>query len=99
MGRRRKVVLNKDPFIRQDHLKVSASVTIVEGEIFKVQGEWGGKFKFHSLVTNPKTGVQWVDCFEMQKGVACAWRSFYPDRVKHIPKKRGKRGRPPKQVS
>ncbi len=33
----------------------------------------------------------WIDCVELEKGVACGMRSFYPDRVKLIPKKRGKR--------
>lgn len=90
MGRRRKVIDN-DPFIRQDSYQISASVIISQGDIFKVQGEWGGKFRFHSFVTNPNNGIQWIDCFELQKGQPSAWRSFRPERIKHIPKKRGKR--------
>lgn len=90
MGRRRKTIDN-DPFIREDYYQVSSSIVIRQGDIFKVQGEWGGKFRFHSFVTNPKNGAQWVDCFELQKGQVCAWRSFRPERIKHIPKKRGKR--------
>lgn len=61
------------------------------GDIIKIQGEHGLKFKFDSLVTNKETGSQWVDCFELQKGLSSCYRSFAVDRVKRIPKKRGKR--------
>ena len=65
--------------------------TIVQGEIIKIKGENGMKFKFHSLVTNDETGAQWVDCFEMYRGQVGVHRSFKTDRLKRIPKKRVKR--------
>ncbi len=61
------------------------------GDIIKIQGEYGAKFKFDSLVTNKETGSQWIDCFELQKGLTSCYRSFALDRVRRIPKKRGKR--------
>jgi hypothetical protein len=61
------------------------------GDIIKIQGEYGMKFKFHSIVTNKETGAQWIDCFELQKGLTSSYRSFALDRVRRIPKKRGKR--------
>lgn len=94
MGRRRKVIDN-DPFIREYSFQTGSNVTINQGDIFKVQGEWGGKFKFHSFVINPSNGAKWIDCFELHNGQASAWRSFRPERIKHIPKKRGKRVKRP----
>lgn len=97
MPRRRKRVMRDGPFLRELELVISPTVTIVHGDIIKIDGEHGLRFKFHSLVTNPANGIQWVDCFELEKSrtdrvyVCRAFRSFYPDRVRHIPKKRARR--------
>lgn len=64
---------------------------IVQGELFKVVGEYGVRFKFHSLTKNLATGSEWVDCFEVFRGQAGAFRSFSSDRIKRIPKKRKKK--------
>ena len=64
--------------------------TVLTGEIIKIQGEHGSRFKFVSLVTNKETGASWIDCFEMDKTVASAWRSFKSDRIKLVPIKRKK---------
>jgi len=88
-----------DPFIRTPQMVTSDGKTINQGDLVKIKGTWGLKFKFWNLVENPENGKVWVDCFELQKNgtdrvlVACAWRSFYPDKIKavHIPKKRVKR--------
>jgi hypothetical protein len=63
---------------------------IVRGEIFKVSGEYGLKFKFDSLVRH-ENGAEWVDCFEVFRGQTGAFRSFRSDRIKRIPKKRVKK--------
>lgn len=65
---------------------------ISAGDIIKISGEYGVKFKFHSFVTNVKTGAQWIDCFEIFRGAASQYRSFSLDRVKRIPQ-RGKRAK------
>jgi hypothetical protein len=65
--------------------------TILTGEVIKIIGEHGNRFKFNSLVTNKETGAQWIDCFEINKNVVSGWRSFKPDRIKLIPIKRGRR--------
>jgi len=70
-----------------DHLVLPDGKIIEKNEIFRVSGEYGLKFKFHSLVTHPN-GAQWVDCFEVFRGQAGAFRSFRSDRIKRIPKKR-----------
>lgn len=64
---------------------------IVKGELFKVSGEYGLLFKFYSLTTNLETGSEWVDCFEVYRGIVGAQRSFTSDRIKRIPKKRKKK--------
>lgn len=65
--------------------------TISQGDIIKVKGEYGTKFKFWCVTTNPKTGSQWIDCFEVFRGQAGAFRSFRLERIKRIPKKRVKK--------
>lgn len=64
---------------------------IKQGDIFKVSGEYGLRFRFYSLTTNSMTGAEWIDCFEMFRGHAGAFRSFKRDRIKRIPKKRMKK--------
>jgi hypothetical protein len=64
---------------------------IVKGDIFRVSGEYGLKFRFDNLVINPDSGAEWVDCYEMFRGHAGAFRSFKRDRIKRIPKKRVKK--------
>lgn len=90
MGRPRKYK-GVDPFIRESSFITNDGKTINAGDLIKIKGIWGSKFKFQNFVTNPKTGVSWIDCIELERGVACGMRSFYPERVKAIPKKRGKR--------
>ena len=80
----------KTKFSRESEFIVEG-FTIIQGEIIKIKGENGMKFRFHSLVTNDETGIQWIDCFEIERGVVGAQRSFRPDRIKRIPKKRARR--------
>lgn len=90
MGRRKKNN-SVDPFIREDSFVTVDGRTINKGDIIKIKGIWGTQFRFLNYVTNPKINVSWVDCIQLERGVGCGFRSFYPERVKHIPKKRGKR--------
>ena len=78
-------------FLRESSVMINGFL-ISEGDIFKVRGEYGSKFKFHSFVTNSISGAQWVDCFELMSGTPSVFRSFRLDRIKTIPK-RGKRRR------
>ncbi len=61
---------------------------INSGDIVKIKGQFGSKFIFQGLVTNRETGVQWIDCIELDKGQPGPFRSFYPEYVKRIPKRR-----------
>jgi hypothetical protein len=65
---------------------------VVRGDIIKVSGEYGLKFKFDAVVTNTETGSVWVDCFEIFRGQSHSYRSFALDKVKRIPQK-GKRAK------
>lgn len=65
---------------------------IVRGDIIKVSGQYGLKFKFDSVVTNTETGATWIDCFEVFRGQSQCFRSFELGQAKRIPQK-GKRGR------
>lgn len=78
-------------FVREPSVEVNGFI-INAGDIIKIQGEYGSKFKFNALVTNKETGAQWVDCIELERGVACGWRSFRTERVKRVPI-RGKRAK------
>lgn len=90
MGRRKKVQVD-DPFVREDSFVTEEGKTVNKGDIIKVKGIWGTKFRFQQYVTNPDIKKSWVDCVQLEKGVGCGMRSFYPERVKVVPKKRGKR--------
>lgn len=81
------------PFNRAYELSVGNFI-ITRGDIIKIEGEHGVKFKFDSLVTDPRTGSTWIDCFELEKGIVSRYRSFAVDRVKRIPtrRKRANRG-------
>jgi hypothetical protein len=78
-------------FLRNPEISVDG-FTISQGDLFKVKGEYGNKFKFVGLITNLETGSQWVDCFEVVRGQVGALRSFKSDRIKRIPQK-GKRAK------
>jgi hypothetical protein len=90
MRRKNNSFVKETKFDYVDEIVVNGR-TVAKGEIIKIDGEHGGRFKFNSLVTNRETGAQWIDCFEMQKGIVSAWRSFKSDRIKLIPIKRGRK--------
>lgn len=78
-------------FLKEDSVIVDG-FEISKGDIIKIAGEYGTKFKFDSFVTNLETGATWIDCFEVFRSSASAWRSFRPERIKRIPQ-RGKRAK------
>lgn len=94
MGRRKKVVGPNDHlYSRTPHYEMPDGRVIERGEIIKIDGEWGGKFRFHEHVVRTDSGIDWIDCFEMVKGQASGWRSFRTERIKPIPirKRRNKK--------
>jgi hypothetical protein len=63
---------------------------VSEGDIIKVKGEYGTRFKFIGVTTNKVTGASWVDCFEIFRGSPQQFRAFKKDRISRVPQK-GKR--------
>jgi len=86
---RKSSVIKETKFERSYEMQIGNRI-LVSGEIIKINGEHGSKFKFVSLVTNKETGSSWIDCFELDKNIVSAWRSFKTDRIKLMPIKRGK---------
>jgi hypothetical protein len=86
-----------DPFVREYEIDVDGH-KISKDDIIKIKGVYGSEFKFVCLVTNPETNVQWIDCIELERNLSRGMRSFRPDRIKPIikRKKRVKRTRPSK---
>lgn len=95
MGRRKKEAIIQDsgletvPYMEIDGFAINA------GDIIKVKGEYGVKFKFVGVTTNTRTGATWIDCFEIFRGKAQQFRAFKEDRVKRVPQ----RGRRAKRVN
>ena len=88
MGKRKtNSSVSVSPFTREYEFQLG-QFTIVRGDIIKIEGEHGVKFKFDAIVTDPRTGSTWVDCFELEKGLVSRYRSFAIDRIKRIPKRR-----------
>ena len=91
MGRRRKVVIAPTKFSREYEAILPDGKKLERGDILKVVGEHGLRFKFDALVTNTETGAQWIDCFEVYKMRAGVLRAFTADRIKPMPKRRRRR--------
>jgi hypothetical protein len=87
MSRRNKTIIRDSKFDRKDTINIDG-FDINSGDIIKIKGQYGSKFIFQSLTTNRETGVQWIDCIELDKGEPGAFRSFYPEYAKRIPKRR-----------
>jgi len=92
MGRRKKVVPPlAHLYQREPTFTTPEGRTVEPGEIIKIKGVWGTKFKFKEYVRRTDTGVDWIDCYEQERGQNCGHRSFRTDRIKVLPKKRRKR--------
>ncbi len=90
MNKRKSSPVRETKFDRVREIQVGNRL-LVAGDIIKISGEYGSRFKFDSLVTNKETGAQWIDCFEFSKNSVSSCRSFRSDRIKLIPIKRGRK--------
>jgi hypothetical protein len=90
MKKVKSVKLQETKFSREYELQIG-NFTIAKGDIIKIEGDHGLKFKFDAVVTNTENGKVWVDCFDVHKKSLGGYRSYAPERVKRIPTKRGKR--------
>ena len=89
MARRKKRVSpNSHLYNIEESYTLPDGRVIEKDEIIKISGEHGVRFRFKSHVTRTDTGVEWIDCIQMEKGVSAGYRSFRPDRIKPLPKSR-----------
>lgn len=89
MGRRKKIVSPLEHLYHREPTFTTPDGRVIEpGEIIKIKGIWGSKFKFKEYVRRIDTGAEWIDCFELERGQMCGHRSFRTDRIKTLPKKR-----------
>jgi hypothetical protein len=77
-------------YSRSDDYTLDSGRVITRGEVIKVEGISDIKFKFKEHVINNDSGREWVDCYELEKGVSCGLRSFRPERIIPISKKKNK---------
>lgn len=91
MPKRKTVPAKETEFVTVPYMEIDG-FPINAGDLIKVNGEYGSKFKFVGVTTNQRTGSSWVDCFEIIRGVSSMYRSFKQDRIKRIPV-RGKRAK------
>jgi len=71
--------------------QVSERRTLEPGDNIKITQVWGTRFRFVRHVYNPKTDTEWIDCIELHRGQPAQYRSFRPERIKVLPKKRKKK--------
>lgn len=89
VARRKKVVsANAHLYNISESYTLPGGRVIEKGELIKIVGEHGVKFKFKCHVVRTDTNVEWIDCFELEKGILAKHRSFRPDRIKPLPKSR-----------
>jgi hypothetical protein len=86
MSRKNKAEVKPSNFHTTPQLSIDG-FEITAGDIVKIHGEHGGKFKFIGITENKLTGSRWADCFEIIAGVPSVFRSFKEDRIKRIPNK------------
>ena len=84
---------NSQLFKRENSYTLADGKVVKRGQVIRISGEHGSRFRFHSYVTHTVSGAEWIDCFELQRGVSSGWRSFRPERIKVIPirKRRNKK--------
>jgi len=88
MGRKKKIqVFDNGKYTKVGTITIDGHV-IEQGEMIKIKGEYGSRFKFMSVTKNNDNGLEWVDCVEYEKGFPRAMRSFDKEKVKRIPKRR-----------
>lgn len=95
MGRRKKLVSPLGHiYSRTPEYTLNSGRTISEGEVIKISGIWGTKFRFKEHVIRTDNGKEWIDCYEIEKGLNCGLRSFYPERIKPMPIRKRRKKNP-----
>ena len=80
-----------DHWVSTPTYQVSERRTLEPGDEIKITQVWGTRFRFVRHVYNPQTETEWIDCIELHRGQPAQHRSFRPERIKVLPKKRKKK--------
>ena len=91
MARTKRPVIAPSIFVTEPEFDLNGFL-ISAGDIVKVSGEYGSRFKVRGITTNTETGASWIDVFEIFRGKPQQFRAFKLDRIKRIPQK-GKRAK------
>ena len=91
MSRRKKIISpNSNIYNRTPYYQLPNGKILESGDVIKIIGEYGTIFKFIEHVVKLDSGVEWIDCFQINRGIVCGWRSFRPDKIKILSKRKGK---------
>lgn len=93
MSRKRIVSPFSHLYYREQSITIDGGRVIQKGEVIKIKGINATKFVFKEHVRRTDSGIEWIDCFELDKGVSCGQRSFRTDRIKPLPKAKKKRNK------
>lgn len=89
--RKNRISPNAHLYNIEDSYTLPDGRVIEKDEVIKITGQHGVRFRFKSHVVRTDTGIEWIDCFELEKGITAKHRSFRPERIKAIPKRRTRR--------
>ena len=93
-SRKTKPIGPPEGWVISESYQLSPQVTLEAGDQCKIKGEQGiFVFRRHVVNTNLEHNPEWIDVYGGTVGYG-QLRSFTPDRVSHIPKKRSKRNTP-----
>lgn len=68
--------------------------TIVDGDVIRIDGEQGKRFLFVEYVVNHDNDKEWITCNEIHKGAPGMFRSFRPERIRTMSKKKANAAAP-----
>ena len=88
MKKKKNTTILTSNFIKESEMTTPEGKLVSQGDIIRIHGEHGKKFKFDKFVTRADNGLTWIDCYEMQGGVIGMMRSFRVERVRVIPKRK-----------
>lgn len=75
-------------YTRKNELLLTDGNVIQSGDIIRIDGERKRRFLFLEYVVNNENGAQWVNTIELMKGNDGPFRSFRPERVRIIGRRR-----------
>lgn len=75
-------------YTRKSELLLIDGSLVTSGDVIGIDGERRRRFLFLEFVVNNENGAQWVNTIELMKGNDGPFRSFRPERVRMIGRRR-----------